>query len=306
MSIMTVTGEIAAGSLGRTLTHEHLLVDRKRITMQQDHVVRDEALAIVELQAFAARGGRSVFDLTLGDIGRDPLALQRISRATGVQIVMGSGWYHERYYPERIDRSSVADLAAELERELRDGVGDTGVRPGIIGEIGAGEIGSWVTAQEERVLRACGRAQRATGVPVSTHGFGWPVGLAQIGLLEQGGADPSKIVIGHADSVRDPDYHEAIVRRGAWVQFDLLRQRSDWDIDHQIALVAEVIRRGLDHRLLLSHDVCTRSHLRAYGGAGYTGIWDVYTSRFEAAGIPLDVIDRITDEQPSLLFADES
>lgn len=304
MAVMTVTGEIPASALGRTLTHEHLLADRKRITGQQDHVVLDEALAISELQSFASHGGRSLIDLTVDDFGRDPLALRRISQATGVQIVMGAGWYHERYYPERIDSSSVRDLAAALVGELREGVGDPGIRPGIIGEIGSGEIGRWITAKEERVLRACGLAQQEAGCPVSTHAFGWPIGLQQLSILEEAGADPAKVIVGHADSVHDPDYHEAIVRRGAWVQFDLLRQRADWDIDRQVALVAELARRGLDGRLLLSHDVCARSHLKAYGGVGYTGIWDVYLERFEAAGLPVDVIDRITDEHPATVFAD--
>lgn len=302
MPVNTVTGPIEARDLGRTLPHEHLLADRKRVSGQQDHVVRDERLAVVELSGYAALGGRTIVDLTLDDFGRDPLALRRVSEATDVQIVMGAGWYHQRYYPELVDATPTDALAELLVGEFRDGVRDTGVRPGIIGEIGSGEIGPWISAQEERVLRAAARAQRQVDCPLSTHAFGSRVGWAQLELLREEGVDPRRIVIGHADSVDDPDFHEAIARTGAWVQFDLMRQRSDWDVDIQVRLVREMVDRGHADRLLLSHDVCARSHLKAYGGMGYTALWERYRERLLAGGVPAELLDRITDQNPGRLF----
>src|SRR5688572_2599805 len=82
-----------------------------------------------------AAGGSGLVDLTLPGVGRDPAWLTAIARASGLHIVMGCGWYRGAYYPAEamIDRRSVDDLADELVAEATAGVGDSGVRPGIIG-----------------------------------------------------------------------------------------------------------------------------------------------------------------------------
>ena len=120
--VMTVTGPVDASALGVTLMHEHILNDcecwwhapktpeRRYLAtspvsieilgeLRQDpfvnkHNIRldDEALAIDELNAFAKEGGRTVVDPTCRGIGRDPRALKRISRACGLNIVMGAGY----------------------------------------------------------------------------------------------------------------------------------------------------------------------------------------------------------------------
>ena len=115
---------------------------------------------------------------------------------------MGSGWYRGAYYPPeaRIDRRSVDDLADELVREATDGVGESGVIPGIIGEIGTDK--PWVSAAEERVHRAAARAAKRTGRAITTHSIMSPVGLAQLRIFEEEGLDPARVVIGHSDCTR--------------------------------------------------------------------------------------------------------
>ena len=49
-----------------------------------------------------------------------------------------------------------------------------------------------------------------------------PVGLAQLRVFEEEGADPARVVIGHADSYPSLDHYLEIVRRGANVEFDFL------------------------------------------------------------------------------------
>src|SRR5688500_11290176 len=98
---------------------------------------------------------------------------------------MGTGWYRDGYYPAdaRIERRTVDDLAAEMVRELEDGVGESGIRPGIIGEIGTDK--PWVSALEERVHRAAARASKQTGMAISTHGVQSAVGLAQLRIFTE-------------------------------------------------------------------------------------------------------------------------
>ena len=184
--VMTVSGPIPPERVGFTLPHEHTGIYLWHIQNRWDYweLTPDEDLIGDELRDFRRRGGSTLVELTLPGVGRDPERLRRLASRTGVQIVMGCGWYREAYYPPeaRIDRRTVDNLADELIGELRDGVGGTGVRPGIIGEIGTDK--PWVSAQEERVHRAAARAARETGMAITTHGVRSPVALAQLRIFE--------------------------------------------------------------------------------------------------------------------------
>jgi phosphotriesterase-related protein len=148
--VMTVTGPIPPDRIRFTLPHEHTGIYLWHIPERDDYweLTPDEPTIVDELADFRRRGGSTLVDLTLDGVGRDPERLRRLSTRSGVQLVMGCGWYRGAYYPPeaRIERRSVDDLAAELIAEFRDGVAGTGVHPGIIGEIGVDK--AWVSALE--------------------------------------------------------------------------------------------------------------------------------------------------------------
>ena len=205
---MTVTGPVDSGDLGIVLPHEHVFIDLVR-EYRGSGLLNDEHLARAELGALRAAGGGTLVDLTVDEIGRDPDALRRVSVATGISIVMGCGHYRDPYLDRAwFDRTGVDAIAAEIVRDITEGVRDTGVRAGIIGEIGADR--HYVSAAEERSFRAAARAHRLTGLTISTHAARWPVGLAQLELLTQEGVDPRRVIVGHTDSVPIPDYHLAL------------------------------------------------------------------------------------------------
>ena len=106
-------------------------------------------------------------------------------RKTELHIIMGAGWYRQPFYPPEVDRLPTNQLAEMMIRDLTVGVGETGIRAGIIGEIGIDL--DYATAQEERVLRAAARAHKATGAPITTHASMYPVGLAQLEILKDEG-----------------------------------------------------------------------------------------------------------------------
>ena len=267
--VQTVLGPIKPDDLGFTLPHEHTQIALWQIPARWDYwqLTRDEPVILEELAAFREGGGSGLVDLTLTGVGRDPEWLVRMATASGLHIVMGCGWYREAYYPPeaRIDRRSVDDLADELVREATEGVADTGVRPGIIGEIGTDK--PWLSAQEERVHRAAARAARRTGLAITTHGVLSPVGRDQLRVLEEEGADPARVIIGHADSYPVLDHHLAIVGRGASVEFDFLGMaftaQERHGEDRLVALLCELLGRGHVERVLLSQDVCHDSRCGA-------------------------------------------
>ncbi len=301
-TVQTVLGPVGAEALGRTLMHEHVWIDRYEVTGDYNKRLTDAPLVIEELRRLREAGWRTLCDVTPPGIGRDPLMLQRISRESGIAIVMGAGWYLEEFHPADVARSSVSKLAAQLVEEIEHGVGDTGVRPGIIGEIASGLT---MTPAEERTLRAAARAHLRTGLPLTTHAFASRVALHQLGVLREEGADLGRVVIGHLDSVHDPDLHERIAAEGAWVQFDLLRGENEWEISRRVELIREVFARGRQDRLLLSQDICMKSHLRAYGGRGYSAIGDVFLPRLRAAGIGAEELEAVLVDNPRRVFTGE-
>jgi predicted metal-dependent phosphotriesterase family hydrolase len=305
----TVVGRVPAADLGFVLPHEHTGIHLWQIPDRWDYweLTPDDALVVPELAAFRAAGGGGLVDLTLPGVGRDPERLRRYATASGLHIVMGTGWYREAYYPAEalIDRRTVDDLAAELVAEIEAGVGETGIRPGIIGEIGTDK--PWLTAREERVHRAAGRAARQTGLAITTHSVMSPVGLAQLRVFEEEGLDPARVVIGHADSYPVLDHYLEVIRRGASLEFDFLGMSFTPMERHGepriVDLVRELIERGHADRLLLSQDVCHNSQLKAYGGNGYVYLIETFLPRLRAAGLPEEAIHQLTVVNPARILA---
>jgi predicted metal-dependent phosphotriesterase family hydrolase len=303
--VQTVLGPIDPADLGVTLPHEHTQIALWHVRDRWDYwqLTRDREAILEELGHYRAAGGRSLVDLTVDGVGRDPAWLVDLAEASGLHVVMGSGWYRQAYYPPTldVDRRSVEDLADELVREMEGGVGETGVRPGIIGEIGTDK--PWVSAREERVFR--GAARRA-GLAVTTHAVLSPVGLDQLRILEAEGADPSRVVIGHADSYPRLEHWLAIVERGASVELDFLGMTVTPQERHGegrvIDLIRELLSRGHAERVLLSQDVCHDSQLRRYGGNGYTYLADTFLPRLREAGVSAAEIETMTVANPRRLL----
>jgi phosphotriesterase-related protein len=309
--VQTVLGRIDPSDLGVTLPHEHTQCALWHIENRWDYwqLTRDEPLILAELERFREARGRSLVDLTLPGMGRDPAWLKRIAEASGLNIVMGCGWYRTAYYPPeaRIDRRSVDDLADELVREMEEGVADSGVRPGVIGEIGTDK--PWVSPAEERVHRAAARAARRTGLSITTHSVLSPVALAQLRIFEEEGLDPGRVAIGHSDSYPVLDHYLEIIRRGASIEFDFLGMMFTAVERHGeeriVELLLELLGRGHAEHVLLSQDVCNDAQLHRYGGSGYTYLADRFLPRLRSAGVSDADIDTMTVANPRRLLTIE-
>ncbi len=304
MPVMTVRGPIAGNQLGPTLPHEHLFLDLFRITRVKDGLLNDETLIAGEAARFKASGGGTIVEVTSHGLERNAAGMRRVSEATGLHVVMGAGWYREPYYDhDYIGRRTTADLAADFVAEIETGEPGTGIRPGIIGEIGADW--SWVSPAEERVHRASARAHRKTGLAITLPALESPVGLQQLDILKEEGADLRRVIVGHSDTWPDSDYHEAAARQGAYVQFDTIRGLHPYEVDKQIRLTLELIRRGHLERLLLSHDNCMRSHLTGYGGHGYAYIPTTFVPLLRKAGLSEEQLHLILVENPRRVLTGE-
>ena len=194
--VITVRGPIDPDQLGPTIMHEHLFIvfyrgvepdhytpatdwclwdqeltmdkldmARDRKPIRDNWILVDESAAIDEAMEFRHHGGGAIVDVTSIGIRRDPLALSRVSQATGLNVVMGAGWYQKLYHPTDMDRRTVEDMTDEIVRDVTVGVGDTGIRSGIIGEVGI--EGNPINENEIKSIRALRPGQAAPQEPPS-------------------------------------------------------------------------------------------------------------------------------------------
>src|ERR687890_1136993 len=313
-SVNTVLGPIAPERLGVTLMHEHLLLDatpwfrepetaslrpvayqpvsievlgllRNDPFMSRDNCeLFDEATATEEVRQFRLAGGDTVVDPTCRGIGRDPHALQRIARATGLKVVMGTGYYLHPAHPPHVREMSLEAIEEEITRDVVDGV--DGVRAGIIGEIG---ISKDFTAEEEKVLRGAARAQHATGVPLEVHLPGWERhGDRVLDVVGEEGGDLRRTVLCHMNpSGQDFDYQARLAERGAWLEYDMIGmdyyyadQEAQSPSDEENARALLRLRdAGLLGSVLISQDVFIKIQLVRYGGNGYAPILHNFVPR---------------------------
>jgi predicted metal-dependent phosphotriesterase family hydrolase len=300
---MTVGGPVEPDALGMVMPHEHVIINMWTNAWWRwdlNSVLIEEDIQQDEVRFFKEAGGGTIVDLTLPGIGRDPEGLKRISAATGVNIVMGCGWYREPYHPDNMDKVSTDELAAELVAEINVGVGPEQIKPGIIGEIGTHK--PYVTAKEERAFRAAAWAGVETGLTVTTHAVSSPVGLAQLRILLKEGVAPDRIVIGHCDSYLVESYLLGILESGAYAMFDNIGYpKHDASVlePRLVKMILNLIDRGYLERMMLSSDVCHRASLVTYGGMGYSDLLNRFHAVLLEAGVSEEQWVMMTETNPA-------
>ena len=334
MRAVTVMGEVEAGELGVTLPHEHLnvdgrflctdksLPDRPITEFTREEVrrhpmrflnnldMRDEEVARSELLLFSGAGGRTLVDVTPDMTGsRDPLLLRRLAQSTGVNVIMACGWYVDAAHPERLSGATPEEMAAALVTEIETGVGDTGIKPGVIGEIGTGDP---MTAREARVVTAAGLAHVQTGCPVNVH---MAAGCREVHrVLDVLGAagvrDFGRVVISHMDVQIDLPQQREVIQRGAMVEYDTFGHENYPDSRgyvmptdrSRLEALGTLISEGHVGSLLASHDVCLRSLWAAYGGKGYANLLTSGRRQAPECGIAPDAFETLLVDNPSRVF----
>ncbi|WP_433556158.1 phosphotriesterase family protein [Pseudonocardia xinjiangensis] len=335
-AVRTVTGTVDSADLGLVLPHEHLAndvgvafreaadprvaallagpvrADTAWVLAEHPYESRDncrlddDAATAADLAGFASVGGGTVVDLTPPGIGRDPGRLRRLSLATGVRVVMGSGWYLEATHPPGLAATPVDRLAAGLVAEFDPA---RELRPGVIGEIG---VSPAFTAPERSALRAACRAQREVGVPLFVHLPGWQRRAHEVLrlVLDEEGVAPGAVVLCHMDpSGADRDYQRAVADRGVFLEFDMIGMpfhfpgegQSPSPADTTAAVVA-LVEAGHAGRLLLSHDLFLKAMLTRFGGNGLAYVPLVFADRLRRCGLPGEVVAALMTDNPRALF----
>ena len=298
--VQTVLGPVPSGTLGLTVSHEHLLCRPPGSVgdADPDLILDDQGAALTELAAFKAAGGNAVVEVTPVDYGRDLDGLVALSRRSGVHIVAATGLHKDQFsasYTLRYDEDQLADI---FMRELQAGVNR--VQCGVI------KLGSsldQITRGERKAFTAAALAQRATGAPITTHTEAGRLALEQLELLIGAGADPERIIIGHLDRLLDTDYHEALLRTGAYIGYDQIGKPKYASDEQRAAALAILVARGHGAKLLISGDLGRKSYWSAYGGKpGLDYIPKTFMSMLCAAGLTADQAEALVVGNPAEAF----
>ena len=335
--VQTVLGPIDPDDLGVTMTHEHLLVSTVGVYKEpteaslkakynapfsieilgwllhgrginKDNSKLDHIPTVVkEVGLYKEFGGSALVDATSLGLGRDPVGLTRISRATGVHVIMGSSFYVGVTHPADMDDRSEESLTEQIAGDVLRGVGNTGIRSGIMGEVGC----TWpLRPNEKKVLRATARAQRLTGAPILIHPGRAQESPAEImSILLEAGADPRRGIVGHLDrTIFDKKLLKDLAETGCFLEYDVFGQETslypaaphiDMPNDGQrLNMLAWLISEGHGGQLLVSHDIARKNRLVQYGGHGYCYFLEYMVPRMRLKGFEEEDIRRILVDNP--------
>jgi phosphotriesterase-related protein len=335
--IQTVLGLIEPAALGRTLMHEHVLCDIRppgtrsendlgpEVTLEnvwqmnyghgfrragRKYMLDLEDIATREVAMMKGDGGDAIVELTCGGLSPDPNGLRRIAAGTGVQLIMGCGYYVNDYQDPRNHARSVEDFAGEMIGQILKGAWGTDVRAGMIGEIGC--TAPW-TDTEKTVMRGALVAAAETGAAINVHPGRDPDQPQEVAdFIKAAGHSTERVVISHIDrTVFDEPRLLRLADSGVTVEFDLFGQESSYyglsDIDMpndatRLRLIRALIAHGHLDRVVISHDICYRTRLASFGGHGYGHIFRNVVPMMVRRGYSEDEIDAILVRNPRRLL----
>jgi phosphotriesterase-related protein len=251
---MTVTGPIALERLGRTLIHEHIMVDFIGADAIQPGRYDPEEVfqkALPHLRRVKSAGCNTLVDCTPAYIGRDAGLLRRLSQASGLQIVTNTGFYgaaQGKYVPRFAYAETAQQLAGRWVKEFKEGIQPSAVRPGII-KIGVNS--GPLSEIDAKLVTAAALTHQQTGLTIASHTGDGVAAMAQISALNSHGVHPSGFIWVHAQIEPITSLRLRAAAAGAWVEFDGVSRAT---AQTHVELVLGMKRAGHLSRVLLSQD----------------------------------------------------
>jgi phosphotriesterase-related protein len=268
LSVMTVRGPIDAERLGVTLMHEHVMVDfigADKVNRNRYDPEQVFATAQPHLKRAAELGCRSFVDCTPAWLGRDVSILQRLSVATGLNIISNTGYYGARkhaFIPAHAYKESAMQLAGRWTREFERGIDGSKIKPGVI-KIGvdAGPL----SEINSKLAAAAALTHLRTGLTIGSHTGDGVAAMQQLDILEKSGVSPKAFIWIHAQSEKDKELHIRAAKRGCRVEFDGVNTAS---VERHLDLVKSMAGAGLLDHTLISMDAGWY-HIGEPGGGNY-------------------------------------
>jgi len=304
--VFTVTGPIAPEKLGATLPHEHICIN----PIGARHVAHDHNYnpakvfdrMVETLMILRRKGARTLIDGTTDGRGRDPKLLKRISEATKLQIITPTGLYGAdggRYLPSYAFSETPDQIADRWIGECRDGIGNSGIRPGYI-KIGVGM--SPLSDMDKKLVLAAAKTHLETGLTIASHTTHGDAAHEQIDILEAEGVDPMAWIWVHAQTESRRGVIVKAAERRGWVEFDGVNEAT---VEEHLELIHLMKKRGLISRVLISQNLHGYTVGEHGGGhiVPYFTMFKLVIPQLFRAGWNLEDVEQLTVVNPMRAFA---
>lgn len=332
----TVLGDVSSKDIENIMIHEHILFDislphtnKKNLSeismkdrWQIDYLSNQNTenarqknftIALEELNYFREDGGNLIVDQSVFGLDRDAEGLAKLSKLSGVHIVASAGCYTEPYLPKSFLKKEFEDLVSHFIFEVNEGLDGSSVKAGIIGEIGC----SWpITSFEVKALKAAAVAAKETGCALSVHPGRAPESCAQIlDIVTSMDLNPNRVVLCHMDrTFPNGEGVEKLLDTGANVEWDFfgIEQSYYWmgNVElpndfSRLRLINKFSDAGYSDQILISHDICTKTRMRSFGGHGYSHIIRNIPELFKRLGFDVSLLKKLIHENPKNILTFE-
>lgn len=338
-SLNTVRGVISADEVNLICPHEHLFIDltheavepkteaekeffygeiqmkdlgvlhRNPYILYDNLKLQDVDLAVEETAPLAALGCNLLVDVTSVGVGRDMMKLKEFCKKSDLNVIAGTGLFVHDALPAMYEHKTVQQIADWMIDEIRNGHCDTGIKPGVIGEIGVSEK---IYPIEEKSIRAAAIASVATDLPIYLHTYPWNrVALDAVKMLIADGVKPENICICHLDVTFDDEYMRQVLDLGIYLEFDNLSKEFFFEPQEgafaggpfatdveRVHKIKQLIAEGYGDRILLANDLCLKASMHCYGGTGYDHAFRNFVPMMRLYGVSEEDIHRLVYDNP--------
>lgn len=285
---------------GITLIHEHITIDLSGVKQNDDCNLNCFDQTVNEFKELYKLGVRNVIDVTADGMGRNVEYVKKVEQLSGINIVQATGYYKEPFLPDYVYSMTIEELAQKMVKEINQGIGDTNVQAGVIGEIGTSK--DEFLDMERKVFEAAIIAAKETGIVISTHTSLGTMALEQAEFFKSNNLDPEKIIIGHQDLSGNEEQMRKLINDRFYIAFDTVGKNNYYPDKERCRILKNFQDDGLLNRVCLSLDITRKSNMKYMGGIGYTYLFTDFIPMMKEFGITQESIDLMLIENPQRLF----
>lgn len=303
--LITTLGPKTELECGLILPHEHIFVDLRTwdtpgyAQADEEDVIR---LMAPEIAAARRAGVTAIVECSTIGVGRRADIDLAVSQATGMPLMVPTGFYREPWIPAWVHEAGEQELAEFMIRELLDEIEGSGVTAGWI-KLSAGDNG--LTDCEKKVLRAAATAGKETNAVIGSHTVQGSVVKDQLAIIEANGYIPERFIWIHTQAEPDFTLHLEMGKRGVWLEYDWIGN-PDFESDaHYVANIQRLLDAGLGHRLLISQDRGWYDPALMGGGIPkpYTYLTETFLPLLIETGVDSATTKILTQTNPFRAFA---
>lgn len=302
--IMTLNGNISDEEMGKTLIHEHVLVDFRGYGHEDygNWNTNDAKTKVLPyLLALKEKGVNTFVECTPAYLGRDVELLQILSEESGLQIITNTGYYAAvdyKYLPDHAFTETADQLAQRWIQEFESGIENSGIKPGFI-KISVNPLDT-LPDLDEKIVRAACRTHIKTGMTIASHTGPYKTANAQLTILAEEGIHPSAFIWVHAQMESDYNTYEELANKGVWISLDGVV----WDVDGHLERLFFAKQKGILDHILISHDAGWYSPEFQEGGdfKPYTAIFEDLIPELKKHGFTVEELDLLLVKNPARAF----